>query len=166
MANTTASITWEGLEDIVSSAKKQLGPEMFSSYQSMITHQNALVSWLAVQLDLLAEARETKEARMTAKACHSLWGNLYQMEESEEEENRRKDLTDFFVAFANESESPWVTVTFTMAMVRFSLEGAIYLASQAAENGNTNAMKNLSNFKANKEALEDIAESICEIAGL
>ena len=166
MSNNTATITWESLEDIITNAKKEIGREMFSSYQSMITHQNAFVSWLGYQADVLAQAKETKEARMTAKACHSLWGDLYQMEESEKEEARRKDLMDFFVAFDKESESPWLTMTFTISMVRFAFEGGIHFASQAAEDGNTNAMKTLAAFKANKEALEDIADSICDIAGL
>ena len=166
MTNATASVTWNTLDEVISSAKKNMGKEMFSSYQSLITHQNALVSWLGYQVDNLAEEMETKEARMTAKAVHSLWGDLYQMEDSEEEKTRRDELVDFFVAFKNESESPWLTLTYTVSMVRFALDGGIYFASKAAEDGNTGALETLANFKSNKASFEDIADSIIDIAGL
>ena len=159
-----SNITWNNAEALIENTKEVMGKEMFSSYQSMITHQNCLVTWLGIQVDRLAAEFETKEARMAAKATHTLWGDLYQIAETDEEEARQKVIAEFCGAFMEESESPWLTLTFTVAITRYALKGAVHFASQAAEKGNSNALETLAHFKSNLADFEDIAQTLGQIA--
>lgn len=156
----TKTITWTNANDILENAKKTMAPQMAESLDSLTTHQNCLVTWLGIQLDNMAEEMETRETRFLAKAAHSLWGDLYSIAENETEQERVEELTSFFKGFREESESPWLTLTFTVAMTRFSLEMAVYFAGQASEKGNTNALKALTTHKANLASFEDIADGI------
>lgn len=159
----TKTITWTNANDILENAKKTMAPQMAESLDSLTTHQNCLVTFLNFQLNNLAEEMDTRETRFLSKACESLWGGLYSIAENETEEQRVKELTSFFKSFRDESESPWLTLTFTVAMTRFSLEMAVYFAGQAAEDGNTNALKALKTHKENLAAFEDVAAGIMDV---
>ena len=156
----TNTITWTNANDILENAKKMMAPQMMESLDSMNSHQNVLVSFLGHQLDNMAEEMDTRETRFLAKAASSLWGDLYQVADNEEEDTRCKELFEFLFGFKNEAESAWLTLTFTVAMTRLSLELAVYLASDASEKGNTNALKALKRHKANLASFEDIAAGI------
>ena len=164
MTSTPSSetfLTFETAEDILEMSKERMTPEMASSLDALNTYQNVLVIWLQVQLNQMAEQLDSYETRFLAQAAEGLWDHLYQVnEDSEEEMNRKDNLQNLFIEIANGSDNVWVTLSFTLALTRYSFEVGAYLAGQAAEKGNSTALEHLSTHKANISRLEDIAQGV------
>ena len=165
MTTQTAFITYDNGKEIVDAVKKAFNKEMFTSYDALITYQNAMVAWLGLQVESLAEEKDTREARMAAKAVSALFGDLYSMDDESEEENARMEgLIKFTGKFMADCESAWLCLSLTVGIVRHVLGAGVYACSKMAEDGNTTAIKALSAHKANLAAFDDIALTLIEIA--
>lgn len=159
----TAKFRFDNMNDVIDRSKKVFLEVTEGSYTNVIAFQNVLIAILGGEMkDLATQKDDVAAFRVCAMATEALWGELYQ---TDSDSDACQQAATMFEVARSEAEDRWLTMTWVISMVRYSLEFGEFLTSKAAEDGNTNAMEHCVTAKENLAKFNAIVELFCANMG-